>query len=648
MDDQSADCPDEVEEARLRALRSLHVLDTGQDPRFDGIVRTAALILRAPFAAIALIDEDRLWYKARFGFEDVEAPRRQALGDFTARQKAAVVIPDVRSEPALGAAQDRLKEIGVRFLAVAPLVTPGGHTIGTLSVLDPAPHGGHTEVERQALEDLAVLTMDLMLHDAATFEAEQRAAQYQQRLELALEAAGLGEFEWDIPSDRIVLSERLSKLAGGQSTGDATVDRPTSLEFVHPEDRLELRAVAEQRLASGGRFSAEFRLNPTGDGRTRWMHCEGLAVRDANGAPTTMIGVVRDISEQKAAEEHRELLLNELDHRVKNMLAAVQAMAAQTARRTTSVDSFLTAFAGRLKAMASAHELLTATRWRGASLADLVAAELGGLAPGQTRWEGAEIMLGQHGANIISLALHELATNAVKYGALSVDAGRVEVIWKPRPAGGFILRWTELGGPLVATPQRSGFGTKLLKRIIDRDLGDGSRIEYRADGLAAVLEVGASAVAARAEGDAGHAIETPPPAEAATARPSPEPHPNGRGIEGLRVLIVEDAILLALELEAGLVEAGAVIVGNAASRDEAISMLDREIDVAVLDANLNGDSIAPAAEILQARGIPFIFATGYGERGAPEGFDVPVVRKPYNVQQIIRALADAIGHHADV
>ena len=108
-------------------------------------------------------------------------------------------------------------------------------------------------------------------------------------------------------------------------------------------------------------------------------------------------------------------------------------------------------------------------------------------------------------------------------------------------------------------------------------------------------------------------------------------------------MIVEDAVLLAMELEAGLIEAGALVVGSAAELGEAMAMLDRPIDAAVLDANLNGESVAPLALALQNRGTPFVFATGYGERGAPEGFDAPVVRKPYNVQQIVRALAEAVG-----
>ena len=110
----------------------------------------------------------------------------------------------------------------------------------------------------------------------------------------------------------------------------------------------------------------------------------------------------------------------------------------------------------------------------------------------------------------------------------------------------------------------------------------------------------------------------------------------------MKILIVEDAVLLALELEAGLQEAGAIIAGSAAEVEEAMAMLDQDLDAAVLDANLNGKSVVPVAEALRLKGVPFVFATGYGEKGAPEGFDVPIVRKPYNVHQIVRALVEAI------
>ncbi len=339
------------------------------------------------------------------------------------------------------------------------------------------------------------------------------------------------------------------------------------------------------------------------------------------------------------AESERNALVAEIDHRVRNVLAAVQSMASQSARRAGTLDGFLKAFSGRLKAMASAHELLTATRGRGASIQDLATGALSTLAPGQTRWEGPDLFLTSRAASALSLALHELAMNAVKHGALSRETGQVAVRWRRVDDGGFDLEWSESGGPQApAAPQR-GFGMVLLEDVAARELEGEVSLEMRSSGVRARIKAGPAALAAGAN---GAQVERPKP----EAVPAPSPVANGRvgSIEGMKVIIVEDAILLAMELEAGLQEAGVEVVGSAALVDEAMALVDTPMDAAVLDCNLNGESVIPVAEALAARGVPFLFATGYGEtRGAPEGFDAPIIRKPYDVAQITSALADITG-----
>jgi two-component sensor histidine kinase len=375
------------------------------------------------------------------------------------------------------------------------------------------------------------------------------------------------------------------------------------------------------------------------------MESSAVILRDADGAPVRLIGVVRNVSARKAEEDEREALVAELDHRVKNVLASVQSLAAQSARKTVSLDSFLKTFTGRLEAMAAAHTLLTRTRWRGAEIGDVVAAELSGLAHGRARWAGPALTLTPRATNSLALALHELATNAVKYGALSTDAGRLEVRWRLLPDGGFELDWTERRGPLVEPPSRQGFGTMLLDRVTGRELGGSTTVEFAPEGLQVAIRSDSGALADAAD------IQAPTPRAAARAMERSEDRGASLGdqglanIAGLRVLVVEDAVLLALELEAALSEAGAQVIGPAASLDEALAMLDLEFDVALLDADLNGRSAAPIAEALTARGRPFIVATGHreGAGGMPEDPAVPVVRKPYNVRQIALALSQATG-----
>lgn len=456
------------------------------------------------------------------------------------------------------------------------------------------------------------------------------------RLGLALQAAGLGEFEWDFARDVFIVSERMAAITGipaGErpALGGAALD-----EYVHPDDldAFRERRVADSMSADG--FTNAFRHIRPDDGRTIWVRVSGVVERNPDGNPVTMMGIVQDVTHERREEDQRLHLMAELDHRVKNVLAAVQALAQQTAKRTTSLDSFLTTFGGRLKSMASANELLTAARWRGAAIDHLAAAELGAIAPGQTRWEGPELFLTPRAANALSLALHELATNAVKFGALSVETGQVDVTWKARRAGGFELTWTESGGPTVTPPVRRGFGSTLLAQVTPRELNGDVKVDYRPAGVTVRLEAGPQAVAERPdvvpEVSANRVTETVPTSRGPTS------------LKGARVLIVEDAVLLALELETGLSEAGAEVVGPAYELEEAMALLDRPIDAAVLDANLNGRSVTPVAEVLHQRKIPFVFATGYGETGgAPGGFDAPVIRKPYDVTQVAAAVADLLA-----
>jgi PAS domain S-box-containing protein len=456
------------------------------------------------------------------------------------------------------------------------------------------------------------------------------------RLERALEAAGLGEYEWDFQNDQIYVSQRMSALLGvpaGYMPGGAgeALNR-----YIHPDDIDAVRAEQAKHRKSGESYEFEFRHMRPDNGAVIWLRVAGIMTLGPRGEPQRATGIVEDITERKREERQRQTLMAELDHRVKNVLATVQALAVQTARRTTSLDAFLANFAGRLKAMGSANELLTAARWRGAAVDHLAAAELGALAQGQASWEGPEVFLTPRAANALALGLHELAANAMKFGALSVDTGRVQLRWKSLADGGFELTWTETGGPPVNPPARRGFGSTLLEDVTSRELNGHTRLDYRPGGVVAQLRAGPAAVAPRPE----TMPEAPQPARAAeilvTSAGSPD-------LKGARVLIVEDAVLLAMELEGGLADAGAQVVGPAYELEEAIRLLDQPIDAAVLDANLNGHSVTPVAEVLTKRGTPFVFATGYGDAGgAPGGFDAPVIRKPYDVTQVAAAVAELL------
>jgi len=630
-----------AESARLAALRDLRILDTDPDPRCERIVRLAARLFAAPRAAIVLIDEHRIWMKAAVGIRRGDWPRAGSLPDAALRHGEPIFVGDIRDDPRLRDATDKEGALGVRFYAAAPLRTPEGHIIGVLCVADAKPRPEPSESRRETLIDLAALVMDEIGRDAEVAAAREQSLFDQERVDLALSAAGLAAYEWDTSNDSVVLNDPVRAMIGWADA--APLDRPTFRTMMHPDDRDRIVAAVSEQLAASGRYRVELRIVRRDDGRVIWAASAGALVAAANGRPQRVIGVIQDITARKTEEEERETLVAELDHRVKNVLAAVQSLAAQSARKAASLEGFLKTFAGRLKSMASAHQLLTATRWRGAGMHNIAAAELGGLAPGQTRWSGPDVLLTPRGANAMSLALHELATNAVKFGSLSTEVGRVEVTWRRTGDCGLELQWLESHGPSVGLPTRRGFGSTLLEKVTGRELGGSVRVEYRAEGVRAVLTVGASAFAPIQPDGAAARPETAGQAIAGASAGAPTAR-QAIHVQGLRLLIVEDALLLALELEAGLSEAGAEVVGSAADVGEAMRMVDLPIDAAVLDANLNGASVLPVAQALAARGIPFVFATGYGDdKMLPSGFDAPVIRKPYDVTQVAAALSEVTG-----
>lgn len=610
MEDAPIVSDDRQETARLNALKALDILDGATNqPQFLRFARLAAKLFDAPRAALVLVDADRIWRKAYVGYSGPEGPRD---GDLAARVVAA-------NAP-----------VG---LAV-PIRDAQGHALGALVVEGPGTSGPASDEDLQALEDLA----DLAALSLAAKPCSARNLE-SERLDLAISAASLGEFEWDIKRDVFKISPRLAKLSDippGEIPGE---DGQALYRFLHPDDRAWLKESIDQQLDETDSYEAEYRRLNGPDGREIWYHGSGVILRDAHGEKAYLIGVVQDITERKAEEEQRENLVAELDHRIKNLLAVVQSVAAQSARKSASLDVFLKTFAGRLKSMSSAHDLLTAARWRGATLARIAAAELGGLAPTQTRWDGPELFLTPRAAAALSLALHELAVNAMRYGSLSSENGKVEVVWRRTPEGGFALEWLETGGPPANAPKTKGFGATLIEDVAGRELGGSAKINYRPSGVTAMIQGAAEALADApplepAEAAPERIVETVVAADE-TVRPG--------AIAGLKVLIVEDSLLLALELEAGLEDAGVEVVGCAAELGEALSMVEKDFDVAVLDADLNGQSVAPVAEILRTMGRPFVFATGYADKAAPMGFDAPIVRKPYNVHQIARAVAGVTG-----
>jgi PAS domain S-box-containing protein len=308
----------------------------------------------------------------------------------------------------------------------------------------------------------------------------------EERLRTAAEAAQFGAHEYDVVHDRTRRSPQFLKILGADDA-DATATFEAGLDFVHPDDR-DMTRRSKQRILQRpeDHYRLEYRICRR-DGQIRWVMDRGQVIRDKAGTALRVIGVVLDITDIKEAEQRQRLLFDELNHRVKNTLAIVQALALQTLQSRPQPDEFADAFSDRLGSLARAHSLLTEDSWRGASLKDIVAIALSAFTDEGRSIDicGDAVMVSAGATVTLSLMLHELATNAAKYGALSVAEGRLAVRWTAAPsaAGTMVdLHWQEDGGPPVSPPTRRSFGSRLLASSA-RQLGAELDLDYAAPGL---------------------------------------------------------------------------------------------------------------------------------------------------------------------
>ena len=280
------------------------------------------------------------------------------------------------------------------------------------------------------------------------------------------------------------LNDRWFAFTGTSAEADAD---PASL--LHPEDAVRATEIWDAALKKGEGLEAELRIR-RGDGQFRWFLSRSEPVRDREGGVAGWIGASIDIDDRRRAQERLELMVNELNHRVKNNLAAVQALAAQTFRGSPSLPEAREAFTARLMALSRAHDILTRQQWEGAQLVKIATDVLAPNLPSveAVTLEGPPVSLGPNAALTLSMAFHELCTNALKYGALSTPEGRVALRWAMPCPEMLRLTWTERGGPKVSPPTATGFGSRLLTRSLAAELRGVVRLDFDEAGVVCTIE----------------------------------------------------------------------------------------------------------------------------------------------------------------
>jgi two-component sensor histidine kinase/DNA-binding response OmpR family regulator len=459
----------------------------------------------------------------------------------------------------------------------------------------------------------------------AELEAQtERLRQSEERRSLALSAGDMGSWELDVTSGKLEWDDGQYRIYG-VDPASFQPDQQCVAAMVHPDDR-ERSPLAAALQADGARYQAEFRIIRP-DAEVRWCFGAAAITRDGNGRPLRLNGVSVDITERKRAEERQILLAREVDHRAKNTLAVVLSVLRLTKAKST--PEFVTAVEGRIHALAATHNLLSATRWEGADLRKIVEEEL---APyrtadtGRIEIEGPPALFLPATAQAVALALHELATNAAKYGALSTPAGRLRVQWSiGRDAAE--LEWTEAGGPPTTAPSSLGFG-------LEAQFRGGVTYDWRPDGVCCRLSI------PRAQFMVGE--ETPVPAvvskkQANSNRPG--------ALAGKRLLMVEDEFLVGMMVKKNLEGLGATVVGPYARLAEGIAAAKAgRLDGALLDFNLGGKLAEPLADLLIARGVPFVFITGYQRDSIDRRYaNIPILQKPIEaatLEHVLTSLLD--------
>jgi two-component sensor histidine kinase/DNA-binding response OmpR family regulator len=452
-----------------------------------------------------------------------------------------------------------------------------------------------------------------------------RLTESEQRRSLALLAGQMGSWDWDLVNGDCLWDEGQYRIFGvDPATFDVTIENIQRL--LH--DSQKLKDALDRLMSERKPQQTEFRIRRP-DGAIRWCLGTASPSMDASGRVVRVSGVTVDITERKESEERQALLAREVDHRAKNALAIVQSIVRLT--RADSIPTYVASVEGRITALSRAHTVLSHSRWQGADLTGLVEEEL---APYRSErgdritMTGPPVSLQPSSAQTLTLALHELATNAVKYGALSSAAGRLKVSWELKTST-LTLRWEESGGPRARKPAKLGFGTRIIVASIEGQLGGQAKFLWGESGLNCVLtiprgeKIGQPTLAMAEKGLDDKAHLTPA---------------DRLVVNGNQVMVVEDEALVAMVVTDALTELGYEVIGPFGRPPDALAAIrNGSVNAAVLDINLAGSLIYPVADELAARGIPFIFVTGYGIESIEKRFaHVPVLAKPIERETLQR------------
>lgn len=390
-----------------------------------------------------------------------------------------VAIDDITIDPRT--AHSRLIEVadrvGMRSVMAVPVLDRRRH-IGSVMVHDSEPRSWLPyEIELTAAATARLWFAIVRLR------AETARAASEARYRLIFEQANDIIFTADV-EQRITDCNEAGAAAMGL-TRDQIIGRSIS-EFVSASDFEQTTSMLRHKMDHGGNTRHEVTVTGRDGARMRWENNSTLVI-DSDNRPLGLLSISRDVTARREFDERRELLIHELNHRVKNTLALVQALAQQSFRPDADAAEAPANFEGRLRTLAAAHDLLTREHWEGVTLAELVRAATSALDDDRISATGPAMTVTPKAAVALAMAIHELGTNAIKYGALSSDDGGVDIAWSAQ-GDTFVLEWREHGGPPVSRPAARGFGVRMIERVLASDIGGTVKMEFLGSGLQCRVE----------------------------------------------------------------------------------------------------------------------------------------------------------------
>ncbi len=483
------------EQVRTAAMAAYELETLRNSDALRQITDFAAALCETPVALVSLVEETRQIFLSRTGLDLTETSRQTSFCAHAMLQDRVMVVPDATLDPRFADNPLVTGDMNVRFYAGAPLITDDGIPLGSLCVIDTVPRAGLTPLQHQGLTVLAANVMARLRdsRDGAAWrnaENDARRALDDSEGRFRALADTMPQMVWSTLPDGYhdYYNARWYEFTGvpaGSTDGEGWND------MFHRDDQERAWARWRHCLETGEPYQIEYRLRHF-DGTYRWVLGRALAIRDDSGAITRWFGTCTDIHEQKLALEEREIISQELSHRIKNIFAVISGLIAFAARSRPEFAPISNDLRQRITALGRAHDFVRphSPASRPTAQQDSLKGLLGELfAPYQRVGSdriavtGDEIAIDDRSATPIALLFHELATNATKYGALSNDDGRIEIAVAQSEETVTIV-WTEIDGPMVVAPgDQIGFGSQLIELSAVRQLGGAVQRDWHPAGL---------------------------------------------------------------------------------------------------------------------------------------------------------------------